>query len=121
MRLSVTVDGARPVPYVTRDLSAGGALLVEGPALAVGRDAKVTFPMQGRDLVLHGRVIRAEVDAQGRPCVGMCFRGVPTFVQDLIHDHVRRARDRAGQPPEPGPDTATARPSGNGRSEAGSA
>ena len=95
MQLAVALEGAAPLAYVARDLSAGGALLV-GPALPIGREAKVMFAMLGRDLVLHGRVMRSETDAHGRPCIGMCFRGVPTFVQDLIQSHVLRLLDGAG-------------------------
>lgn len=100
MPLAVAVEGAPPTAYVARDLSAGGALLMQGPALPVGREAKVMFPMQGRDLVLHGRVMRTETDAEGRARLGMCFRGVPTFVQDLIQSYVLHALDRGGQAPQ---------------------
>jgi hypothetical protein len=91
MPLGVAIEGAKPIAYVAHNLSAGGALLTAGPALPVGREAKVTFPMQGRALVLHARVMRAEMDGDGRPRMGLCFRGVPTFVQDLIESHVQRA------------------------------
>jgi hypothetical protein len=95
MPLAVAMDGAEPIGYVARDLSAGGALLTGGPALPIGREARVMFAMRGRALVLHGRVLRSATDAGGGPCFGVCFRGVPTFVQDLIQNHVLLARERA--------------------------
>lgn len=91
MPLVVAIEGVPPTEYVAHNLSAGGALLTAGPALAVGREAKIRFPLHGRALVLHGRVMRAETDPEGRPRIGMCFRGVPTFVQDLIQKHVQHA------------------------------
>jgi hypothetical protein len=99
MALSVAMDGAEPVGYVALDLSAGGALLTGGPALPIGREARVLLPMLGRDLVLRGRVMRSATDAGGQPCIGVCFRGVPTFVQDLIQNQVLLARERGGARP----------------------
>ena len=101
MPLAVAVEGASAIAYTARNLSAGGALLMDGPALPVGREARVMFPMLGRELVLHGRVMRSETDALGRPRIGMCFRGVPTFVQDLIQSHVLQALDRAQPDAQP--------------------
>jgi hypothetical protein len=95
MRLAVAMDGSAPIAYVARDLSAGGALLTGGPALPIGREARVMFPILGRDLILHGRVLRSATDAAGVPCIGVCFRGVPTFVQDLIQNHVLLAQQRS--------------------------
>jgi hypothetical protein len=97
MPLLIAIEGSTPIEYVAHNLSAGGALLTAGPALAVGREAKVRFPLHGRNLVLHGRVMRAETDAHGRPRIGMCFRGVPTFVQDLIQNHVQHALGSDGE------------------------
>jgi hypothetical protein len=95
MPLSVATDGTRPVRYIAHNLSAGGALLTAGPALPVGREARVSFPLRGRALVLHARVMRASLSGDGSPCLGLCFRGVPTFVQDLIQSHVQHALGRA--------------------------
>jgi len=94
MPLVIAVEGGTLVEYVAHNLSAGGALLTAGPALPVGREARVRFPLHGRNLVLHGRVMRAETDPDGGPRIGMCFRGVPTFVQDLIQDHVQQHATR---------------------------
>jgi hypothetical protein len=65
-------------------------MLYEGPKLGAGRELKLMLPLRGRDLVLHARVLRAETDGSGRPCAALAFRAVPTFVQDLIQNHVLR-------------------------------
>jgi hypothetical protein len=75
-------------------LSASGALLRNGPPLSVGRDLKLLLLLRGRNLVLHARVLRCDCDATGRACAAVCFRGVPTFVQDLIQDHVQQTLAR---------------------------
>lgn len=95
LRVWVLTEGSKPVAYTARNLSAGGALLTEGPPLTLGREIKIMLPLRGRDLVLHARVARSESDAQGRPCAAACFRGVPTFVQDLIQNHVLRLLSRS--------------------------
>jgi hypothetical protein len=86
--LSAVAEGSRPLAYVAENLSAGGALLLQGPPLSVSRDLKLMIPLRGRDLVLHARVTRVDRDPAGRVCAAVCFRGVPTFVQDLIQNHV---------------------------------
>ncbi len=81
-------DAGAPIAYKARNLSAGGMLLAGGPALSMGRDLKLMLPLRGRELVLHARVLRSDKDALGAPCAALAFRAVPTFVQDLIQNHV---------------------------------
>ena len=95
LHLLLVAEGSKEVDYLAENLSAGGALLRQGPPLPVGRDLKLMLPLRGRDLVLHARVARAEKDAEGRVWAAVSFRGVPTFVQDLIQNYVLRA------PPQP--------------------
>jgi hypothetical protein len=94
LRVWVLGDGHKPIAYAARNLSAGGALIADGPALQPARDLKLMMPLRGRDLVLHARVLRCEPDAQGRPCAALALRGVPTFVQDLIQNQVLGAAPR---------------------------
>lgn len=86
----VPPDPGAPVGYRAFNLSAGGAMLADGPKLHAGRELKLMLPLRGRDLVLHARVLRAETDPSGQPCAALAFRAVPTFVQDLIQNHVLR-------------------------------
>jgi len=87
-------EGCKPVAYIVENLSAGGALLRQGPLPAVGRDLKLLLPLRGRDLVLHARVTRVDREAAGSARAAVCLRGVPTFVQDLIQNHVLQANAR---------------------------
>ena len=100
-------EGQKPASYSARNLSAGGALLGEGPPLTPGRDLRLMVPLRGRDLVLHARVLRSEQDAQGRPCTAVALRGVPTFVQDLIQNQVLGAGAQAPGFESSGPDQGT--------------
>ena len=84
----VPADSGAPITYRARNLSAGGALLTGGPALHAGRELKLMLPLRGRELVLHARVLRSDMDALGAACAALAFRAVPTFVQDLIQNHV---------------------------------
>jgi hypothetical protein len=94
LRVQVWVlsEGVEKAAYAARNLSGGGALLAEGPLLRSGREVRVMLPLRGRDLVLHARVVRSEPDAHGSPASALSFRGMPTFVQDLIEEHVKSAR-----------------------------
>lgn len=97
----VPADAGAPIAYRALNLSAGGALLHEGPKLGAGRELKLLLPLRGRDLVLHARVLRAETDAGGRPRAALAFRAVPTFVQDLIQNHVLRVLAQQPAPAVP--------------------
>jgi hypothetical protein len=94
----VPTDAGAPVGYKARNLSAGGALLSGGPVLHAGRELKLMLPLNGRELVLHARVLRADKDALGGPLAALAFRAVPTFVQDLIQNHVLRVLELSPTP-----------------------
>jgi hypothetical protein len=94
----VQADAGAPIAYKARNLSAGGALLTGGPALHAGRDLKLMLPLRGRELVLHARVLRADKDALGGASAALAFRAVPTFVQDLIQNHVLGALAHSPSP-----------------------
>lgn len=95
LRIWALAESSKPVAYTAQNLSAGGAMVGEGPPLTLGRELKIMLPLRGRDLVLHARVVRSEPDAQGRPSASITFRSMPTFVQDLIENHVLRLLSRS--------------------------
>jgi hypothetical protein len=97
----VSSDGGAPVAYEARNLCAGGMLMSAGPAISAGRDLKLMLPLCGRELVLHARVLRVEKDAGGVPRAAIGFRAVPTFVQDLIQEHVLKLLERSPAPAAP--------------------
>jgi ActR/RegA family two-component response regulator len=93
--------------YLVEQLSAGGALLADGPDLPVGAALRVLlrWPRQ-LSVSLNCHVVRRQTDERGGVRLAVAFRSLPAFVEDQIHSAVLSAmehkRDHASpsQPPE---------------------
>lgn len=82
----VTAD--RVATYMAENLSAGGALLLDGPALPAGTELSLALKLRGDTWHVRARVLRVERDHGGHPALAVAFPGIVPRVQDLIQSHV---------------------------------
>lgn len=85
-------DGRKIGDYLLQNLSAGGALLINGPPLVVG--APLFLVLQGAcgtPFRVGGVVLRSELNVDLGPTAAVAFRGSTQAQQDLLQDLVLRA------------------------------
>ncbi|MFZ5892960.1 MAG: PilZ domain-containing protein [Myxococcota bacterium] len=85
--------------FVVRDLSAGGALLVNGPALAPGVDCSLLLRVPGLGpLRLHARTVHASPLGNDRHAVGVHFKDLSPPIADGLAELVEQELERSAQP-----------------------
>ena len=82
------VTAERVATYMAENLSAGGALLTDGPELPVGTELSLSLKLRGDTWHVRARVVRVERDPAGHPAVAVAFPSIVPRVQDLIQSHV---------------------------------
>jgi hypothetical protein len=82
------VSADRVASYMAENLSAGGALLLDGPELPRGAELSLALKLRGDTWHVRARVVRVERDASGRVAVAVAFPSIVPRVQDLIQSHV---------------------------------
>ena len=89
VRMLVQVVSAdRVATYMAENLSAGGALLLDGPELPRGTELSLALKLRGDTWHVRARVVRVERDAAGRMAIAVAFPSIVPRVQDLIQSHV---------------------------------
>jgi len=89
VRMLVQVVSAdRVASYMAENLSAGGALLREGPELPAGTELNLALKLRGDTWHVRARVVRVDRDADGRPAIAVAFPSIVPKIQDLIQSHV---------------------------------
>ncbi len=85
--------------YFVHDLSAGGALLVGGPALVAGRTCRVLLQVAGLGhLRLQAEVAHAARSAQGTVTLGVRFQQLSSQVRDGLQQLVLQELERSAMP-----------------------
>ena len=82
------VSADRVASYLAENLSASGALLSDGPELALGAELNLSLKLRGDTWHVRGRVVRVHRDQDGRVAIGVSFPSIVPKVQDLIQNHV---------------------------------
>ncbi|MFH0900393.1 MAG: PilZ domain-containing protein [Pseudomonadota bacterium] len=89
-------------PYLVENLSAGGALLSDGPMLSMGETVKVVLQLPGRRPVnVIGRVVRVEKRREGESSFAVAFRHSNTTTEEAIHRAVLQWLERVHSAREP--------------------
>lgn len=89
VRMLVQVVSAdRVATYMAENLSAGGALLLDGPELPRGTELSLALKLRGDTWHVRARVLRVERDASGRVAIAVAFPSIVPRVQDMIQSHV---------------------------------
>ena len=96
-------EGQGAARYVVRNLSAGGALLEEGPAIAVNELVRIDLllPDDRHRLSLKGRVVRQLHREGGRAAVAIAFSDVQPHQEDSIQQAVLRMLQALQRPGDP--------------------
>lgn len=99
--LAATVlrDGSKGAQYLVRNLSAGGALLLQGPRIAVGTRVRVLLegPVIGAQY-LSATVVRCGSVLEGVVALAIRFNSLSAELEDLLQRVVLEALERQRQP-----------------------
>lgn len=87
-----------PRRYITDNLSAGGALLVDGPALEVGTEVQVLLMLGRRTLAVRAQVVRTQQYGQHGLASAVRFLDVSAKNQDMIQTFVLASLKRNAAP-----------------------